>query len=227
MDSDVGGYPYPPEPGGHHLALFIILILVLLAFTGGGGGLGHYVAGRRDELRRAAARKAIYKAVRHAIDKALKAREAELPMAARELMKTASFYLGPMADTGKPSFSAIDSVNKALAGRITDKPKPPELPPEAKPAGKEAGSTVVFTPSVSISLGGAHDRGHKLASEPPKPVERDMTVPEQRVELTKAIEAFDRAWQPEKVEAFLAAAQTALLDVRDDIDDQGVDEGRH
>ncbi len=216
MDSDVGGYPYPPEPGGHHLLLFIILILVLLAFTGGGGGLGHYLASRRDARRRAAARKAIHKAVRRAIDKALKAREAELPMAARDLMKTASLYLGPMAEAGKPSFSAIDSVNKALAGRITDKPKP--LEPEAKPAPKEAGSTVVFTPSVNITLGGAPK------PEPPKPAERDMTVPEQRAELTKAIEAFDRAWQPDKVEAFLSAAQTALLDVRDDIDDQGIDD---
>ena len=227
MDSDVGGYPYPPEPGGHHLALFIILILVLLAFTGGGGGLGHYVAGRRDELRRAVARKAIYKAVRRAIDKALKAREAELPMAGRDLMKAASLYLGPMAEAGKPSFSAIDSVNKALAGRITDKPKPPEPSPEAKPAAKEAGSTVVFTPSFSITLGGALEPATKSTPEPPKPVERDMTVPEQRAELTKAIEAFDRAWQPDKVEAFLAAAQTALLDVRDDIDDQGTGEGDH
>ena len=222
MDSDVGGYPYPPEPGGHHLALFIILILLLLVFTGGGGGLGHYVAGRRDAVRRAAARKAIYKAVRRAIDKALMAREAELPMAARELMKTASVYLGPMAETGKPSFSAIDSVNKALAGRITDKPKPPE--PDAKPGAKEPASTVVFTPSVSINLGGAPELAIKPAPEPPKPVERDMTVPEQRAELTKAIEAFDRAWQPDKVEAFLAAAQTALLDVRDDLDDHGIED---
>jgi len=222
MESDVGGYPYPSEPGGHHLVLFIILILVLLAFTGGGGGLGHYVAGRRDALRRAAARKAIYKAVRRAIDKALKAREAELPMAARELMKTASLYLGPMAEAGKPSFSAIDSVNKALAGRITDKPKPPES--EVK-AAKEAGSTVVFTPSVSINLGGG-EPASKPAPEPPKSVERDMTVPEQRAELTKAIEAFDRAWQEDRVEAFLAAAQTALLDVREDIDDHGID-GHH
>jgi len=224
MDSDVGGYPYPPEPGGHHLVLFIILVLVLLAFTGGGGGLGHYVAGRRDAVRRAAARKAIYKAVRRAIDKALMAREAELPMAARDLMKTASLCLGPMAEAGKPSFSAIESVNRALAGKITDKPKPPE--PEVKLA-KEAGSTVVFTPSVSFNLGGAHEPASKPASEPPKPTERDMTVPEQRAELTKAIEAFDRAWRPEQVEAFLAAAQAALLDVRDEIDDHGLDEGRH
>ena len=54
-----------------------------------------------------------------------------------------------------------------------------------------------------------------------------MTVPEQLEELGKAVEALNRAWQQDTVDAFLAAAQKALLDVKpvDDRDDHKEDHG--
>ncbi len=72
---------------------------------------------------------------------------------------------------------------------------------------------------TNINLGG-HDRDHKPEPPPPppKPGERDMTLPEQLEALTRAIEALDRAWQPEKVDPFLEAAQNALLRVDRDTD---------
>jgi len=223
MDPDAGGY-YPPDGGGHHLGVFIVLLLIVLAIASASGWGGHRLAGSTHESRRATARKAIYKAIRRAIDKALKARDAELLIAARDLMRVTSQRLGPLADGGRPVFAAIDQVNKAMAGKITDKPKGPDPAPahaETKPAEKEAGGTVVFTPSLNIHLGGAHAPAHK-PGPPEKPAERDMTVPEQLAELAKAVNAFDRAWQEDKVEAFLLAAQDALLDVgRED------DEGHH
>jgi hypothetical protein len=235
MDSDAGGY-YPPDAGGHLILPFILLLLILFVIGGGGGWAGHYTASRGHESRRAAARRAIFKAVRRAIDKALKARDAELAIAARDLMKVTAQRLGPLADAGRPVFSAMDAVNKALAGKIMDTPKVPPPPPPKPPAPAEekttesaSGGTVLYKPSLNFNFGGANESERKPdppPAPPPKPVERDMTVPEQRAELTKAIEAFDRAWQADKVEAFLAAAQAALLDVDGPDDHADDDHGR-
>jgi len=226
MESDAGSYFYPSEPGWHNAAALIIVLLLILAATGGGGWMGHGYASRRHQDRRAAARRAIYKSVRRAINQALKARDAGLATAAQDLVRVTTQRLGPLAETGKPILAAIDSVNKALAGRIIDPPKPPPPPPAtpetASATKEESGGTMVFTPQVNITLGAREpERKPEPPPAPPKPIERDMTVPEQRAELTKAIEAFDRAWQEDKVEAFLSAMQDALLN--DDLGEGGHD----
>lgn len=236
MDSDAGAYPYPPEQGGHHLILVIFLVLALAAILAAGAAMGLYAARQRGEMQRAAIRKAIYKAVRKALDAALQARGPELVIAARRLIKVTTTHLGPLFAAGKPMSGPIDLINRALNGKIMDTAKPGTPPPQpvhapsashpgpqGVSASKDA-STVVITPPATITnihLGG---RGPEAKPEAPaKPAERDMTVPEQLEELGKAVEALNRAWQEDAVDAFLAAAQKALLDVRpvDDHDDHG------
>jgi hypothetical protein len=230
MDSDAGGYPNPPEAGGHHGLLMFVLVVALAAILAAGAALGMYLAKQRDAGQRANVRKSIYKVVRRAIDKALQARGPELLLAAATLVKVLTRHLSPFLGLGKPIFSAIEAVERALSGKAPGPPKAPGAP-SATPASSTAsstpsiskeGSTVVVTPSVVTNINlvsGSGSDGKSVAAQPPPPAMHDMTLPEQFDALTKAIDALDRAWQPEKVDAFLLAAQTALLEVHRDDDD--------
>ena len=234
MDSDAAAYPYPPE-GGHHLVLAFIVVLVLAAVLAAGAGMGLYAAKQREDAKRKAIRKSIYKAVRKALDKALHARGPELVIACRHLMKVTALHLGPMFGAGRPISGPIDQITRALNGKIMDaaKPAPPAATPQpahaASTHAQEQGKTTVITPSVVTNINvtpNGHD-GHGKTDAPPKPTERDMTVPEQHDELGKAVEALNRVWQEDTIDAFLAAAQKALLDVKpvDDKDDHKDDHG--
>jgi hypothetical protein len=230
MDSDTGAYPYPPDQGGHHAVLVFILVVVLAAILAAGAVLGMYLSRQNEAAQRATIRKSIYKSVRKALDKALQARGPELVIAARQLMKVTTQHLGPLFGAGRPISGPIDLINRALNGKIMDtaKPAPPAPQPVTHAASthaQEQGKTTVVTPSVITNInvtpnGHGADGKHEA---PPKPTERDMTVPEQLEELGKAVEALNRAWQPDAVDAFLAAAQKALLDAKpvEEKDDHG------
>jgi hypothetical protein len=221
MDPDAGGYPNPPEAGGHSGFLIFVAVVVLAAILAAGAALGMYLAQQNQAVQRAALRKAIYKSVRKALDRALQARGPELVIACRHLIKVATLHLGPLFAAGKPMSGPIDLINRALNGRITDaaKPAPPAPQPVTHAASthaQEQGKTTVVTPSVITNINvtpNGHD-GQGKPDAPPKPAERDMTVPEQLEELGKAVEALNRAWQADTVDAFLAAAQKALLDAK-------------
>jgi len=228
MDSDTGYYPYPPE-GGHHLLAWVAIIVLVLVFLSGGFGGGMFTTRRLHGGEREAARRTIYKAVRRAIDKALQARGPELIIEARKLIKVTNQYLGPFLSMGKPVFSSVEAIDRALIGRTPDVPKPgapapapppqPAATPQVATASKE-GSTVFITPPTTITnihLGGPEPKAEP-PPPPPKPGDRDMTLPEQLEALTKAIESLDRAWQPEKIGPFLEAAQNALLRIDRDVD---------
>jgi len=230
MDSDTSGYPYPPDGGGHHGVLMFVVVVLLAAVLAAGAALGMYLSRQREAVQRAAIRRSIYKAVRKQLDKALQARGPELVIACRQLMKVTTTHLGPLFGAGRPMSGPIDLINRALNGKITDtaKPAPPPTPQPVTHAAsthaQEQGKTTVITPSVvtNINVTPAQD-SHGKPDAPPKPAERDMTVPEQLEELGKAVEALNRAWQEDAVDAFLAAAQKALLDAKpaDDHDDHG------
>ena len=227
MDSDQGYYPYPSDGGGHHLLALVAIIVLVLIFLSGGFGGGMFTTRRMHGGEREAARRTIYKAVRRAIDKALQARGPEMIIAARHLTKVTNEYLGPFIALGKPAFSSIEAIDKALVGRTPDIPKPGEphpthhhaapVPVPQSASAIQDGSTVFITPPATITNIhlGRHGPDHKAEPPPPppKPGERDMSLPEQLAALTKAVESLDRAWQPEKVEPFLEAAQNALLRV--------------
>jgi len=229
MDSDAGGYPSPPEAGGHDAVLMFIAVVVLAAILAAGAALGMYLSKQRDAAQRAALRKSIYKSVRKALDKALHARGPELVIACRHLIKVTTLHLGPLFAAGRPMSGPIDMISRALNGKIMDTAKPAPPPPPVTHAAsthtQEQGKTTVVTPSVITNINvtpGGHD-SHGKPDAPPKPAERDMTVPEQHEELGKAVEALNRAWQPDTVDAFLIAAQKALLDAKpiEDRDDHG------
>ena len=235
MDPDAGGYPNPPEAGDHHAVLMFVVVVLLAAVLAAGAALGLYIAKQQQAGQRAAIRKSIYKAIRKQLDKALQARGPELVIACRQLLKVTNLHLGPLFTAGRPMSGPIDLINRALNGKIMDtaKPAPPPAPQPVTHAASthahEQGKTTVVTPSVITNINvtpNGHD-GHGKADAPPKPAERDMTVPEQLEELGKAVEALNRAWQQDTVETFLAAAQTALLDAKpvDDHDDHKDDHG--
>ena len=173
MDPDAGGYPNPPEAGGHHAVLVFVLVVVLAAILAAGAALGVYLSRQNEAAQRAAIRKSIYKAVRKQLDKALQARGPELVIACRQLLKVTTLYLGPLFTAGKPMSGPIDLINRALNGKITDtaKPAPPAPTPVTHAASthtKEQGSTTVVTPSVitNINVSPAQD-SHGKSDAPP------------------------------------------------------------
>ena len=233
MDSDAGSYGYPPDGGGggHHGGLIILLLFILLAIASASGWGGHWFARSGHDSRRAAARKAIYKSIRKALNKALHARGAEQVIAATLLAKVVTERLRPFVQTGKPIFGAVGGIDKALSG------KTPDIGGHGHDGGdghghggdhgsaaatikaeRPSASTLVVTPNVitNIHVGGEPDKKSepekKKDEHGDKPKERPMTIPEQYAAVGKAVEDFDKAWQERDVEAFLKAAQEALLD---------------
>jgi hypothetical protein len=225
MDSDTGAYPYPPDGGGHHGVLMFVVVVLLAAILAAGAALGMYLARQGEAARRKAIRQSIFDAVRKPLERAVHAKGTggpEVIIAARELVEVMTIYLGPLFVAGRPISGSIDQINRALKGKIMDAAKsaPPPPPPQptlaASTTSKEQGTTTVITPSVvtNINVTPNGQDQHGKPEAPPKPVERDMTVPEQINEVGKAVESLNQFWKFATVDAFLDAAQKALLDVR-------------
>ena len=230
MDLDAGSYGYPPDGGGggHHVGVIIVLLLVLLAIAGASGWGGHWFARSSHDSRRAAARKAIYKSIRSALNKALHARGAEQVIAATVLSKVVTERLRPFLLTGRPIFGAVGGIEKALSGKTPDTGAHghgegghgdghgADHGAATAKAERAGPSTVVVTPNVNILLGAEPEKKpeaeKKKDEHAEKPKERPMTIPEQYAAVGKAVEDFDKAWQEREVDAFLKAAQEALLD---------------
>jgi len=225
MDSDAGGYGYPPDGGGggHPVGLIILLLLVLLAIAGSSGWGGHWFARSSHDSRRAAARRSIYKAVREALNKALHARGAEQVIAAAVLARVVTERLQPFVQTGKPIFGGVGAIDKALSGKTPDTGEHGHRAHGHGDGGHgvepaKADRTMVLIPNVNILLGAEPEKKgepeKKKDEHAEKPKDRPMTIPEQYAAVGKAVEDFDKAWQERDVEDFLKAAQEALLDAR-------------
>ncbi len=227
MDSDAGGYVYPPEGGGHHAGLIIIVLIVLTLALGAGAMLGAYMARQQAASRRALSRKVIFDDVNKALKKALEKREDELLGAAKDLIKVIMDRLGPFVLLGGPIFADIAALNKALSGKTAEPAghghgdhgahgDHGHDKAESSTSAAKVGSTLVLTPNVTthIHVGGEADKKKDGHAPPEKPKDRDMTMPEVYEAVGKAVEKFKNDWQREKVETFLTAAQKALLEAK-------------
>ena len=218
---DAGGEIYPYREAWHaHVGAMLLLLILLALLASAAAWFAYATARQRDQTRRAEARHAIYEDVRRAVDRALKAQGADLINAAQKLVDTVRLRLGPLPDFSKSPAGSTDAITKALAGKITDPPKPPAPPAPAPVPVKEGVTTGIITPpsltgTVNVIEPPPPEKPPEKPPAPPaKPEERDMSLREQLQQLRLAVEAFAGAWEKNKVDAMLSAAQTALLDVR-------------
>jgi type II secretory pathway pseudopilin PulG len=199
----------------------LIVVLLLLVV---GVALGYWLSRYRARTRQALARQAIYRDIRYAIDRALKAQGGDLINASQRLLDTVASRLGALTDLNRAISTSTDAISKALVGKITDpiKVEAPKPPPPAPAPVKETPPTVIINPpscltTVNVIEAPAAEKPAAVAeapAQPKKPEERDMTLREQLAALRQAVETFNGAWEPRRVNAMLHAAQTALLDAR-------------
>jgi len=216
MDGD--GYGYRPEDFGRHhdFAHLLVLLLILAIVAAIGHAAGQAMARRETLERRGRARDAIYNDVRKAIDRALKAQGADLVNASQHLLDKVRARVGAASTLHKALSGPSEAIGKAIAGKITDPPKPAPPPAPPAPVKAEPPTIIVNPPSLITRINVVEtepkDPPAEKPPEPEKPKERDMTLKEQLGALRAAVEAFSAAWERDAVEAMLKDLQTALLD---------------
>jgi hypothetical protein len=225
MDGAGDGYGYRAESYGHpHFIVHTIFLLLILLVCGAiGVAVGRMMA-RRDELeRRALAREAIYNDVRKAIERALKAQGADLINAAQHLLDKVRSRIGAASTLHKALSGPSDAITKAIAGKITDPPKPAPPPAPPPPAKAQPTTVIVNPPSlitrINVIEPEPKEKPAEKPPEPEKPQERDMTLKEQLNALRLAVESFSAAWERGAVDTMLKDLQTAVLDARSSRDE--------
>jgi outer membrane biosynthesis protein TonB len=219
MDGD--GYGYRPEGFDHyhHVSTHLVLVLLILLVVGAiAYAAGRFVARRDDLERRALARDVIYRDVRKAIERALKAQGADLINASQHLLDKVRSRVGAVSTLNTALSGPSTAIAKGIAGKITDPPKPPPPPPPPAPVTEQPTTIIVNPPSlitrVNVIEPEPKEKPPEKPPEPEKPKERDMTLKEQLNALRLAVESFSAAWEKAAVDDMLEKLQAAVLDAR-------------